>query len=185
MPDGHTAWTSNWCKNFPCTAYSTDAHSGTKSAMVYTVNVGNTNTDGTAVGSNTPGEIWIGRANDSGDHTQDGRSFASRPASLKFWYKYAPYQSETFVVNVVLKDAGGNVIANVTESGLGKQSRWTQYELPIVYDVEDARAASLYISFKSSASGKVQVAKTVEIAGSDQKAHIGSVLRIDDIELTY
>lgn len=185
MPDGHTAWTSNWCKNFPCTAYSTDAHSGTKSAMVYTVNVGNTNTDGTAVGSNTPGEIWIGRANDSGDHTQDGRPFASRPASLKFWYKYAPHQSETFVVNVVLKDAGGNVIANVTESGLGKQSRWTQYELPIVYDVEDARAATLYISFKSAASGKVQVAKTVEIAGSDQKAHIGSVLRIDDIELTY
>lgn len=185
MPDGHTAWTSNWCKNFPCTAYSTDAHSGTKSALVYTVNVGDTNTDGTAVGSNVPGEIWIGKGDDSGNHTQDGHPFASRPSSVKFWYKYQPKGGETFVVNVSIKDKNGVVIGNAEKLDGGIATAWTQCELPILYSDTESKAASLYISFKSCASGGVNTAVTMEIAGTQQTAHIGSALRIDDIELTY
>ena len=185
MPDGHTAWTSNWCKNFPCTAYSTDAYTGEKSALVYTVNVGNVNTDGTAVGTNVPGEIWLGKADNDGNHTADGHPFASRPASIKFWYKYQPVSGETFVVNVSVKDKDGREIARAEKLDGAMASEWTQCEMPIVYSDTETRAATLYVSFKSCSSGSVNTAVSMEIAGSQQTAHMGSALRIDDIELTY
>ena len=185
MPDGHTAWSSNWCKNFPCTAYSTDAYTGEKSALVYTVNVGNVNTDGTAVGTNVPGEIWLGKADNDGNHTADGHPFASRPASIKFWYKYQPVSGETFVVNVSVKDKDGREIARAEKLDGAMASEWTQCEMPIVYSDTETRAATLYVSFKSCSSGSVNTAVSMEIAGSQQTAHIGSALRIDDMELTY
>lgn len=185
MPDGHTAWTSNFCKNFPCTAYSVDRYEGEKSAMVYTINVGDGNTDGTAIGTSVPGEIWIGKADDSGNHTQDGHTFASRPTSVKFWYKYAPINGESFVVNISLKDKDGNEIARSEKLDGGAASEWTECEIPVVYSNEMSKAASIYVSFKSCSSGSVQTGVTMEIAGEQRTAHIGSVLRIDNVELTY
>ena len=185
MPDGHTAWTSNYCKNFPCTAYSTDSHSGLKSAMVYTVNVGNTNTDNSASGSGVPGEIWIGKADESGNHSVDGRSFASRPASLKFWYKYRSHANESFAVYIVMKDASGNEILRAEKLDGGMATEWTQCEIPFVYSDINAKAANIYICFKASLGDSVETPCTMEIAGKQLTAHIGSVLRIDDIELTY
>lgn len=185
MPDGHTAWTANFCKNFPCTAYSTNAYSGSKSAMVYTVNVGNANTDGTAVGTSVPGEIWIGKADNDGNHSADGHAFASRPTSVKFWYKYDSINSESYAVYIVLKDASGNEIARTEKVDGQASSVWSQCEIPVVYLNEDTKAAMLYICFKSCVSGGVKTAVSMEIAGKQQTAHIGSVLRIDDIELTY
>lgn len=185
MPDGHTAWTSNFCKNFPCTAYSTNFYSGSKSAMVYTVNVGSTNTDATAVGTNVPGEIWIGKADDNGNHSVDGHAFASRPTSMKFWYKYIPVNNESFAAYVVMKDASGNEIARSEKLDGKAASEWTQCEIPVLYSNTETKAASIYICFKSCVSGEVKTAVTMEVAGKQQTAHIGSVLRIDDIELTY
>lgn len=187
MPDGHTAWTSNFCKNFPCTAYSTDRYAGEKSAMVYTVNVGNTNTDDTAVGTSVAGEIWIGKADNSGNHTVDGHAFASRPSSMKFWYKYAPINSERFTVYVTLKDSAGNEIARAEKLDGQSATVWTQCELPLVYSNVATRAANIYISFKSTGSAEptVKTQTTMEIAGKQLKAHIGSTLRIDNIELVY
>lgn len=185
MPDGHTAWTSNFCKNFPCTAYSTDSFEGEKSAMVYTVNVGNANSDGTAVGNSVPGEIWIGTADNDGNHTRDGHTFASRPSSVKFMYKYAPINGENFVVYVQLKDKDGNEIARSEKLDGAASSEWTECEIPIVYSNTETKAASIYICFKSSADPGVRTAVTMEIAGKQQTAHLGSALRIDNVELTY
>lgn len=187
MPDGHTAWTSNYCKNFPCTAYSTDRHSGNYSAMVYTVNVGNANTDDSALGGTSyPGEIWIGKAGDSGNHSADGHAFASRPSAVRFWYKYAPINTENFVVRIVMKDASGNEIARSEKLDGKRSSEWASCEIPIVYSNLTNRAASIYISFTSAGgTADVKTAVTMEIAGKQQTAHIGSVLRIDDIELVY
>ncbi len=184
MPGEHTA--AYWeFKNFPCTAYSTDRHSGEKSAMVYTVNVNGANTSGTSLGSNIPGEIWIGRADDSGNHASDGHSFASRPSLLKFWYTYVSYNSETFVVTCILKDAQGNEIARAEKTDGGAAGEWTFCEMPIVYSNLESKAASIYISFKSCESGSINVNSTMEIAGIQQTSHLGSTLRIDDIELIY
>lgn len=184
MPDGHTAWTSNFCKNFPCTAYSTDRHSGEKSAMVYTINVDNVNTDATAVGTSVAGEIWIGKADNDGNHTTDGHAFASRPSALKFWYKYNSINNETFSVVLTIKDSNNNEIARA-EKTAAISDDWKQMELPIVYSDLTKKAASIYISFKSSTSPSVEIAKEFEVAGNNKTAHCGSILRIDDIELTY
>ena len=185
MPDGHTAWTSNFCKNFPCTAYSTDRYEGEKSAMVYTINVSDGNTDDTAIGKNVPGEIWIGTADNNGNHTRDGHAFASRPSSVKFMYKYAPIDGENFVVYVQLKDKDGNEIARSEKLDGAAASEWTECEIPVVYSNMETKAASIYICFKSSADPGVKTGVTMEIAGRQQTAHIGSTLRIDNVELTY
>lgn len=184
MPDSHS-WLHYTFKCFPCAAYSIDAHSGSKSAMVYTVSVNGANTDGTSFGDHVPGEIWIGTTNDNGDHVTDGHAFASRPTSLKFWYKYAPINAESFVVNVVIKDANGNEIARAEILDGSAAREWKQCEMPILYSDMTKKAATIYVSFKSCASGDISMNKKIEIAGKEEKAHIGSVLRIDDIELTY
>ena len=184
MPSEHTA--AYWdFKNFPCTAYSTYSHSGDKSAMVYTINVNGANTNGTNFGDKVPGEIWIGTADDRGNHKTDGHAFASRPTALKFHYNYIPYNNETFVVTLLLKDASGNNIAKAEINDGRSTGEWSECILPIVYDDLQTKAAKIYISFKSCSSGGINMDSTMEIAGRNQTSHIGSVLRIDDVELIY
>lgn len=172
-------------KVFPCAAYSTNRNSGDKSAMVYTVSVNGGNTSGTSLGDEIPGEIWIGTADDNGNHKTEGHAFASRPSALKFHYNYVPYNNETFVVTFLLKDASGNDIAKAEITDGKSTGEWSECILPIVYDDLQKKAASIYISFKSCSSGGINMNSTMEIAGKNQTSHIGSVLRIDDVELIY
>ena len=172
-------------KVFPTVGYSTDRYSGDKSALVYTVSVNDYNVSGTSLGDPVVGELWIGKADDSGNHASDGHAFASRPASVKFWYKYLPINSEKFAVYLSLKDAAGNQIAYTEKLDGSAAYEWTQCEIPIVYSNLKARAASIYICFKSAVNGDVKLDATMEIAGRQQTTHIGSALRIDDIELVY
>lgn len=172
-------------KAFPCAAYSSNSRSGERSAMVYTVNVNGANTSFTHYGDNVSGEIWIGEADDKGNHSVDGHSFASRPSVLRFWYTYVSYFNETFVVTCILKDAGGNEIARSEKTDGAATGEWTPCEIPIVYSDLDTKAASIYISFKSCESGDINEKSTMEVAGKNQTSHLGSTLRIDDIELIY
>ena len=184
MP-GSTTPTNFDYKVFPTVGYSTDRKSGDKSALVYTVSVNDYNVAGTSLGDPVVGEIWIGKADDSGNHSVDGHAFASRPISLKFWYKYSPINSEKFSVAISLKDASGNQIAYSEKTDGAAAYEWTQCEIPLVYSNLEAKAASIYICFKSAVSGDVKMDVTMEIADKQQTSHIGSALRIDDIELVY
>lgn len=172
-------------KVFPCAAFSSYRNSGERSAMVYTVSVNDMNISTTSFGENIPGEIWIGTADDSGNHKTDGHAFASRPTALKFHYNYIPYNNETFVVTFLLKDASGNNIAKAEINDGRSTGEWSECILPIVYDDLQTKAAKIYISFKSCSSGGINMGSTMEIAGRNQTSHIGSVLRIDDVELIY
>ena len=187
MPQSPTGWTETFCKNFPCTAYSTIRYAGEKSALVYTINVGNTNTASSASGTSVAGEIWIGKADDDGNHVdgQDGHAFTSRPKSVKFWYRYNPINNETFAFKLWIKDASGKEIAQLEKIDLGEATEWTLCEIPIVYSYSDLKAARIYMSFKSSTSPGVNAGVSMEIAGQERTAHIGSALRIDNIELIY
>lgn len=172
-------------KVFPTAGYSTDRKSGDKSALIYTVSVDYYNTSGTSLGDPVAGELWIGKADDNGDHSLDGHSFASRPDSVRFWYKYAPINSEKFAVIISLKDASGNEIAYAEKQDGPAASEWTQCEIPLVYSNLDSKAGNIYISFKSAVSATTMNNVTLELAGKQQTSHIGSALRIDDIELVY
>ncbi len=144
MPDGHTGWSPTWCKNFPSSGYVTDAHSGSKAAMLYVVNIGNSNTEGTAIGTNYEGEIWIGKANDNGSVSDEGHNFASRPTALTFYYKYAPTESNKFFVYTWVKDAQGNVIAEGTVSDGPAANDWTKYTLNYTYSDLEKNHAKYY-----------------------------------------
>ena len=184
MPSSTTPAELNY-KVFPTVGYSTDRKSGDRSALVYTVSVDDYNVSGTSLGDPVVGELWIGKANDEGNHSSDGHAFASRPSSMKFWYKYAPINSEKFAVYISLRDAAGNQIAYSEKLDGSAAYEWTQCEIPIIYSDLNTRAASIYICFKSAVSGDVKLDVTMEIAGKHQTSHIGSALKIDDIELVY
>ncbi len=186
MPDRHTGWSVTWCKNFPSSGYVKNAHSGSKAALLFCVNVGGTNTAGTAVETTYNGEIWLGTADNSGNQAVQGHSFTSRPSKLTFWYKYAPTDNKKFYVETWIKDAQGNVIASSMETAGSAASDWTKFELPFTYTNLEAKAASIYIWIASAyGEGSVDTGVTFDLGEESVKAHAGCFLTIDDMELIY
>lgn len=186
MPDGHTGWTSTWCKNFPSSGYVTDSHSGSKAALLYCVNVGGTNTDNSAVGTTYEGELWIGTADGSGNHATEGHAFTSRPGKLTFWYKYSPNSSNKFFVDSWIKAADGTVIATAQETAGPAASSWTKHSLTYNYSATNKKAAQIYIRISSCyGDGNVSTKTSFTLGTGSVTAHAGSFLKIDDIELVY
>ena len=186
-----TTWTS--VKSFPTVAFSPDAHSGNRSAHIYSVNIGKYNTNSAnipvfGVKSKTyPGELFIGTADASGNHTSDGHVFTSRPDRLTFHYKYAPHGSENFYVKVELKDNSGNVISSKEVTDGAAAQDWTEYSIDLDWADITRKVADIFISFKSSSSSDpgVTVGSSLEVAGNNVDGHFGSSLYVDDIELIY
>lgn len=191
MPVEITAMTINEIKCFPTCGYSTtNAYSGSRSAYIGVVNVGNANTAEVHSGTTYVGELFIGRANTDGSHASDGHSFTSRPTSLSFYYLYYPKEDEKFCVTAKVFAADGTEIASaeIANGSAPEPNDWSQYTLPLTYSVTNKKAAKIYISFKSSNKGedsKVSAKAEREVDGKPVKAHFGSQLRIDDIKLNY
>ncbi len=188
MPTSIYATTKTSVKSFPTVAYSPDCVSGSRSAHIYTVNIGTFNTDAIASGTSYAGELFIGTADDSGNHSTDGHSFSSRPDKFTFKYKFAPKGSEKFYVKIEFKDASGNVLNTLEDTEGPSASDWTAYSTDFSWDNLSKKVANIYISFKSSSSSSpgVNAASTLEVAGNaDTGGHFGSSLYVDDIELIY
>lgn len=186
MPNNHYAGASYWCKNFPSSGYVKDAFGGAKAALVFSVNVSNGNTDVSAVANTTEGELWIGKADDSGNRTSEGHSFTSRPDSLTFHYKYAPHKQEKFYVYSWIKDSEGKIIASTEETSGPAADEWTRYSMTYNYITLDKKAASIFILFRScNGDGSVSTKKSFELGEETVTAHAGSMFKIDDIELIY
>lgn len=188
MPTSILATTKTSVKSFPTVAYSPDCVSGSRSAHIYTVNVGRLNTDAIASGTSYAGELFIGTADDSGNHSTDGHSFSSRPDKFTFKYKFAPKGSEKFYVKIEFKDASGNVLNTLEDTEGPSASDWTAYSTDFSWDDLSKKVANIYLSFKSSSSSSpgVNAASTLEVAGNaDTGGHFGSSLYVDDIELIY
>lgn len=186
MPDGHTGWSSTWCKNFPSSGYVKDSRTGSKAALVFSVNVGNANTNSVADGNTTEGELWIGKADDNGNRTSEGHSFTSRPSSLSFWYKYSQHDAETFYVYSWIKDSKDQVIATAEETSGPTADSWTRHTMKYNYTATDRKAASIYILFRScNGEGSVSTQQSFELGEETVTAHAGSMFKIDDIELIY
>lgn len=182
-----TNWNFNY-KVFPTVSWSSSSKiEGGKSIQIATVATG-----AWAIpsgGSVTPhaGEIWIGTADDGGNHSSDGHTFTSRPSSISFWYQYVPVNSENFYMKVELKAGDGTILAvNEISDGVAESSGKV-VTLPFAYVANDKKVSSINMIFKSStkATPSYNTGVTMEIAGKEQTSHIGSVLRIDDIVLNY
>ena len=182
-----TNWNFDY-KVFPTVSWSSSNKiEGDKSIQIATVATG-----AWAIpsgGSVTPhaGEIWIGTADDGGNHSSEGHAFMSRPSSISFWYQYAPVDSENFYMKVELKAEDGTILAvNEISDGVAESSGRV-ITLPFVYTTDGKKVSSIYMIFKSSTKDtpSYNTGVTMEIAGRDQTSHIGSVLRIDDIVFNY
>lgn len=174
---------------FPTVSWSSTYKSGNegKSIQLATVGVGSDAfPTGSIVNTKIAGEIWIGTANDNGDHASEGHSFVSRPSSLSFWYQYSPINSEKFYMKVDLKAGDGTVLAsNEITEGVAETSG-TTITLPFTYSVNNRKVSSIYMVFKSSTANPPECDNaTMEMAGKEQSSRMGSVLRIDDIKLNY
>lgn len=184
-------------KTFPLVHYSTDAHSGARSAQLTVANVGNSNSQWATTGTWYVGELFIGKGNDGSDgdwaKISEGHSFNSRPESVTFWYEYEPYtSSHTFSAEVSVLASDDTVIATAKTTP-SSQGNWTSVTLPLSYSVLNKKAASIRISFKASTASEFSCdtgGHYLEIAGSKNEGDryrikLNATLRIDDVQLNY
>ena len=173
-------------KNFPCVAYTVnDVHSGSKSAMMYTVRVQDYQF-GEII---QPGEIFIGTADDNGNHSHEGHGFNSRPSAIKFACKYIPYNNENYSIDIKLLSSTGEFIGGVSKYDGAATEIWSEQTIYLNYSNVGQKAVSIYISFKASSSDSPSYKETPMSIGNNKiyssGCNIGSILYIDDIELIY
>ena len=126
-------------------------------------------------------------------------SFPSRPTALTFYYKYAPYNSDTWSVHIELLDENKNVIVQNDKTSSEAKSDWTQESVSLDYvdGTTYAKCKYIYVIFKSTINEGAnmpyrEITQTFYVLENGslsphtyEPAYIGSVLTIDDIELIY
>lgn len=190
------------------TVSTTDAHNGT-AALLRTIGWGSGNTASGYVSTGVckyvdAGLLHLGASRSArpegyGDGntagaitTTDlttGMTFASRPISLNFWYKYTPKNSSDHgVAEVYLYDASGNIIATGA-ADLGKATAYTETTISLTYS-SNAKAAKIYVKFLSTYSESFLTKSSSNLSApsfgnlSDGK-YLGSQLYLDDLSLNY
>lgn len=189
MPSSTSIISDNWnWVRFPTVAYTTESCQGSHAAVVYSVNVGDWLTSAALVGDRVAGELFIGTADDSGNHSSEGHYFGSRPDRLEFMYKYDSNGGETFFVNAELYSEDGTVIATASTDSGSASSSWLKFSLPFQYTDTARKAARIYVSFKSTSASEPSVTgnKVITIADNAQyTGNFGSMLYLDDLQLVY
>lgn len=178
------------------TANHEKAHLGSYAAVISTVGWGdNDGNGGTSAGKGckhlTVGELYLGSYNASSqapDYT--GLEFTSRPKALTFFYYYCPQnQADYGYAEISVKDAAGNTIAS-GNLNLTAASDYILATVPLTYARDAAKAARIYVQFKSSGNSACQSINTTNLScpdfgNTDSGRFTGSELFIDDIELIY
>ena len=126
-------------------------------------------------------------------------SFPSRPTALTFYYKYVPYNSDTWSVHIELLDENKNVIVQNDKTSSEAKNDWTQESVSLDYanGTTYAKCKYIYVIFKSTTNEGAnmpyrEITQTFYVlengslsAHTYEPAYVGSVLTIDDIELIY
>lgn len=155
-------------------------------------------TNAPSVLNRSVGELFLGSYAFNGTADRiDGIAFSSRPASVSFDYAFAPYGDEQALVQISVLDNAGNVIAS--NNALLSSSSMTSYTISLPdYDF-GKRAASLRLSFRSSASDEPGIdiptgsrldenqsmGNKTKGANNYKAFAAGSVLTVDNVKLNY
>lgn len=152
------------------------------------------------------GELFVGdieviqggtSASPNGDHytIQKGKDFNSRPTALHFWYKYAPYNTDTWKATLELLDENRNVIISKTIQSSEVKNEFTEAVIPLDYQDSEiyAKCKYIYVVFSSTINtGSALQYNTVDYTlwKDDSQVtfshtYVGSILTIDDISLVY
>ncbi|MBO8474483.1 MAG: DUF4493 domain-containing protein, partial [Bacteroidetes bacterium] len=174
MPSSTSVASANWnWVRFPTVAYTADAADGGNAAVIYSVAVGDWTTN-ISPGTSHAGELFIGTADDSGNHSSEGHSFGSRPDRLEFMYKYDSNGGETFFVNAELYSEDGTVIATASTDSGSASSSWLKFSLPFQYTDTARKAARIYVSFKSTSASEPSVTGNKVITIADNAQYTGN-----------
>ena len=157
---------NNWNVS-PAASKSTDAHTGTYSLQLKTGIFTNPQTQSidTIPGIATTGQQGMG----PGDQGTNGYSFAAKPDSLVFWYKYQAQNNDSFVVRLNLTKWNSGVkdmISDLVFLG-GATTKYTRVAIAIPY-LLNSQPDTATIQIVSSLSPR-------------ENLILGSTLLIDDI----
>ncbi|MBQ2526845.1 MAG: PCMD domain-containing protein, partial [Bacteroidales bacterium] len=181
-------------KTYPTVALTTDGAYSGNSLIIATIFIDDYGSKIMAGSNSNAGEIFIGTANDLCEgnwaKTSEGHSFPSRPSALEFQYKFTRGGStKAFIANVEILDADSVVIGSGSLQSSDEKSSWTKGNIPIQYTVNNRKAASIRMSFRSSTDGKESVktvlGTTVKTLSGSHEIHCGNLLYLDNIELKY
>lgn len=139
----------------------------------------------------------VGDSDGSKDTYEQEKSaaFTNRPTALKFWYKYVPYNSDTWSVHIELLDEAKNVIIQQDFTSSEAKNDWTEAIVSLDYKQEIlyAKCKYIYVIFCSTTNPGAnmpyrEITQTFYVDGQTKTfspAYVGSVLTIDDISLVY
>ncbi len=182
----------------PVSYNSTVKHGGNYSVQIYTSGHGGGYASTGAIlypAGAFAGSLYIGTYKwdrDDGETVTTGHSFSTRPSSLSFWYEYIPYGTDQFKAEIEVR-AGSEVIARgqyvPTATGTA-DSAFRQATVNLNYTNTKAKATAIYVRFLSTtktsfSSGDFEKNKSIYIGSDSRKAHVGSILYIDDLSLNY
>lgn len=193
MPSETTAAAQPY-KVCPTVSFCTsDVSQGNRAAQIATVFVSSGATANTFAANwpwnytSAAGELFIGTADAGGNHSSDGHTFSSRPSELSLKYKYDSLDGETFYAYVEVRNAADQVIASKEVTDGAETSSWKELSMPLNYTDTKTKAAYIYMTFKSTSSSSPSYDNDIalEMNGSTQRGHMGSVLTIDDLQLLY
>ncbi len=175
-----------------CVSYTEDAYRGSKAALMYVSGCGGgyANTSGTYLGGAMVGSLFIGSYNSG---IVQGHSFESRPTSLSFWYKYKPYNSDTFKVLISLKNGDSEIATGVYEPTAYSTEDEIYHQAIVDLDYIDNNKKATAICVQFLASNKTSLSESDFQKGTtivyptigEWTVHMGSILKIDDISLIY
>lgn len=97
------------------------------------------------------GELFLGEYTFNGNESRsEGKPFASRPAEVKFDYKYKALNGDKGYVKVELLDSEDHTIGEIKEMALDESSEMKTVTIKLSYEAFGKKAAKLRVNFKSS-----------------------------------
>lgn len=122
-------------------------------------------------------------------------TFTNRPSALKLWYKYVPYNSDTWSAHIELLDEAKNVIIQKDFTSSETKNDWTEAIVSLDYNegMVYKKCKYIYVIFSSTTNSGAnmpyrEITQTFYVDGQAKtfdRAYVGSVLTIDDISLVY
>lgn len=186
-------------KCFPTVNMTCDnVYSGNRSILIASVAVADAASDwdlAGAAGDCESGELYIGKADNSGEHKNahisDGHAFSSRPKSMSFYHRFdchdSPFKAEIILYNGSTVIASGSYTSEAVDV-----ADWTRVDVPLTYTVTNLAATKIYISFISSSTNstewrtiKFNVLDTNGKSKTTDNVHAGNIVWFDDVILNY
>jgi len=193
VPTAKTSFTAaNHLNRFDGKSLNIDAHSGDNAMEIATVGWGKNNWTSASSASaeyKQPGLLYIGSYDRSSQQESHGAPFASRPRSLEFHYKFYSYNQESAKATVIVENAAHEEIGRGELSINASIDSYTKADVVINYS-RASKASFIRVEFLSTDSETpqtkaIQGSKGAWNAGYGDSRHIGSILTVDDVTLTY